>query len=138
MLSGFHVVQKILLRRMMQKQTNSWAILQVLQLTKFDYRLSSNLDDELQKLRCRVNYHALKFTKSINELGQKLVMRMRQMAKRFVAVHLRFVCHCLLIGLIAFKFNLLLTCLEHRHSLKSILFQLRSTLHNLTFFFGDV
>ncbi|KAM5572938.1 O-fucosyltransferase 29 [Rosa sericea] len=62
----------------------------VLQLTKFDYRLSSNLDDELQKLRCRVNYHALRFTKSINELGQKLVMRMRQMATRFVAVHLRF------------------------------------------------
>ncbi|KAK9927582.1 hypothetical protein M0R45_024761 [Rubus argutus] len=62
----------------------------VLQLTKFDYRLSSNLDDELQKLRCRVNYHALKFTKSINELGQKLVMRMRQMTERFVAVHLRF------------------------------------------------
>ncbi|KAL6175812.1 hypothetical protein ACLB2K_052451 [Fragaria x ananassa] len=62
----------------------------VLQLTKFDYRLSSNLDDELQKLRCRVNYHALKFTKSINELGQKLVMRMRQLTTRFVAVHLRF------------------------------------------------
>lgn len=82
---------------MMQNQTNSWAILQVLQLTKFDYRLSSNLDDELQKLRCRVNYHALKFTKSINELGQKLVMRMRQMTERFVAVHLRFVCYCLLI-----------------------------------------
>lgn len=97
MLSGFHVIQKILLQRMMQKKTNSWAILQVLQLTKFDYRLSSNLDDELQKLRCRVNYHALKFTKSINELGQKLVMRMRQMAERFVAVHLRFVCYCLLI-----------------------------------------
>ncbi|TQD72675.1 hypothetical protein C1H46_041791 [Malus baccata] len=62
----------------------------VLQLTKFDYRLSSNLDDELQKLRCRVNYHALKFTKSIQELGHKLVMRMRKMAKRFISVHLRF------------------------------------------------
>ena len=70
---------------------NTLAIWQVLQLTKFDYRLSSNLDDELQKLRCRVNYHALKFTKSIHELGQKLVMRMRKMAKRFIAVHLRFV-----------------------------------------------
>ncbi|KAF2299081.1 hypothetical protein GH714_030456 [Hevea brasiliensis] len=32
----------------------------VVQLTKFDYRLANNLDDEkLQKLRCRVNYHAL-------------------------------------------------------------------------------
>jgi len=66
-------------------------ILQVLQLTKFDYRLANNLDDELQKLRCRVNYHALRFTKPIRELGQRLVMRMRNMANRFIAVHLRFV-----------------------------------------------
>ncbi|XP_059640277.1 O-fucosyltransferase 29 [Cornus florida] len=62
----------------------------VVQLTKFDYRLSSNLDEELQKLRCRVNYHALRFTKPIRHLGQKLVMRMRKMAKRYIAVHLRF------------------------------------------------
>ncbi|XP_061368275.1 O-fucosyltransferase 29-like [Gastrolobium bilobum] len=63
---------------------------QVVQLTKFDYRLASNLDDELQKLRCRVNYHALIFTKPIQELGQRLVMRMQKMAHRFIAVHLRF------------------------------------------------
>lgn len=65
-------------------------ILQVVQLTKFDYRLANDLDEELQKMRCRVNYHALRFTKPIEELGQKLVMRMRSMAKRFIAVHLRF------------------------------------------------
>ncbi|KAL3362048.1 hypothetical protein AABB24_014749 [Solanum stoloniferum] len=62
----------------------------VLQLTKFDYRLASDLDEELQKLRCRVNYHALRFTKPIRNLGQKLVFRMRKMEKRFIAVHLRF------------------------------------------------
>ncbi|GLT73988.1 hypothetical protein SLA2020_458110 [Shorea laevis] len=62
----------------------------VVQLTKFDYRLASDIDEELQRLRCRVNYHALRFTKPIEELGQKLVMRMRQMAKHFIAVHLRF------------------------------------------------
>ncbi|OIT02471.1 PREDICTED: uncharacterized protein At1g04910-like [Nicotiana attenuata] len=62
----------------------------VLQLTKFDYRLANDLDEELQKLRCRVNYHALKFTKPIRNLGQKLVVRMRKMARRFIAVHLRF------------------------------------------------
>ncbi|KAH9777232.1 O-fucosyltransferase 29 [Citrus sinensis] len=62
----------------------------VVQLTKFDYRLANDLDEELQKMRCRVNYHALRFTKPIEELGQKLVMRMRSMAKRFIAVHLRF------------------------------------------------
>ncbi|KAF5734907.1 hypothetical protein HS088_TW15G00404 [Tripterygium wilfordii] len=63
---------------------------QVVQLTKFDFRLASDLDEDLQKLRCRVNYHALRFTRPIRELGQRLVMRMQQMAKRYIAVHLRF------------------------------------------------
>ncbi|XP_058104436.1 O-fucosyltransferase 29 [Magnolia sinica] len=63
---------------------------QALQLTKFDYRLTSSLDEELQKLRCRVNYHAIRFTKPIRALGQKLVKRMRRMSSRFIAVHLRF------------------------------------------------
>ncbi|XP_015077330.1 O-fucosyltransferase 29-like isoform X2 [Solanum pennellii] len=62
----------------------------VIQLTKFDFRLANELDEELQKLRCRVNYHALRFTKPIRNFGQKLVVRMRKMARRFVAVHLRF------------------------------------------------
>ncbi|KAI7993449.1 O-fucosyltransferase 29 [Camellia lanceoleosa] len=62
----------------------------VVQLTKFDYRLTNDLDDELQKLRCRVNYHALRFTKSIRLLGQKLVSSMRKMTNRFIAIHLRF------------------------------------------------
>lgn len=61
-----------------------------MQLTKFDYRLANNLDEDLQKLRCRVNYHALRFTKPIRELGQRLVMKIRSMANRFIAVHLRF------------------------------------------------
>ena len=60
-----------------------------MQLYKFDYRLANELDPELQKLRCRVNYHALRFTKPIQELGSRIVMRMRQMSKRFIAVHLR-------------------------------------------------
>ena len=70
---------------------NTHEILQVVQLTKFDYRLANDLDEELQKLRCRVNNHALRFTKPILELGQRLVFRMQQMAKRFIAIHLRFV-----------------------------------------------
>lgn len=65
--------------------------MQVLQLTKFDYRLANDLDEDLQKLRCRVNYHALRFTKPIQERGHKLVLRMRKMATRFIAVHLRLV-----------------------------------------------
>ncbi|KAM0844427.1 hypothetical protein ACQ4PT_057066 [Festuca glaucescens] len=61
-----------------------------LQLTKFDYRLIGELDEELQKLRCRVNFHALRFTRSIQTLGRKLVRRLRTMSSRYVAIHLRF------------------------------------------------
>ncbi|GJT29341.1 O-fucosyltransferase 29-like protein [Tanacetum coccineum] len=62
----------------------------VVQLTKFDYRLASDLDEELQRLRCRVNYHAFRFAKPLQNLGQKLVIKMREMANRYIAVHLRF------------------------------------------------
>ncbi|XP_044512185.1 O-fucosyltransferase 16 isoform X2 [Mangifera indica] len=60
------------------------------QLSKFDYRLSNRLDTDLQKLRCRANYHALSFTDSIREMGEKLVQRMRLRSKHFIALHLRF------------------------------------------------
>ncbi|KAJ8570970.1 hypothetical protein K7X08_037942 [Anisodus acutangulus] len=60
------------------------------QLTKFDYRLSNRLDTELQKLRCRANYHALKFTDPIIEMGRELVERIRKKSKHFLALHLRF------------------------------------------------
>ncbi|KAF3780618.1 Uncharacterized protein EJ110_NYTH38770 [Nymphaea thermarum] len=63
----------------------------VVQLTKFDYRLSNSLEDELQKLRCRVNYHALRFTRPIREMGQMLAKKMRSMSGgRYIAIHLRF------------------------------------------------
>ncbi|PQP91533.1 uncharacterized protein Pyn_12807 [Prunus yedoensis var. nudiflora] len=61
------------------------------QLTKFDYRLSNKLDSNLQKLRCRANYHALKFNDLINEMGKTLVDRMRMKSKHFIALHLRLV-----------------------------------------------
>lgn len=60
------------------------------QLTKFDYRLSNRLAKDLQKLRCRVNYHALKFTAPIVEMGRTLVERMRSKSSHFIALHLRF------------------------------------------------
>ncbi|KAL7586979.1 hypothetical protein Lser_V15G40091 [Lactuca serriola] len=59
-------------------------------LTKFDYRLSNRLATDLQKLRCRANYHALKFTDPIVEMGKTLVERMRKKSKHFIALHLRF------------------------------------------------
>lgn len=63
--------------------------MQVVQLTKFDYRVSNRLETDLQKLRCRVNYHALKFTDPILEMGRLLVQRMRAKSGRFIALHLR-------------------------------------------------
>ncbi|KAF5455672.1 hypothetical protein F2P56_025222 [Juglans regia] len=60
------------------------------QLTKFDYRLANKLATDLQKLRCRVNYHALRFTDTILDMGQKLVHRMRMKSKHYIALHLRF------------------------------------------------
>lgn len=60
------------------------------QLTKFDYRLANKLSTDLQKLRCRVNYHALKFTDSILQMGKELVHRMRLRSKHYIALHLRF------------------------------------------------
>ncbi|KAK8668388.1 hypothetical protein V6N13_105843 [Hibiscus sabdariffa] len=62
----------------------------VVELTKFDYRLSNRLETDLQKLRCRVNYHALRFTDPILEMGKVLIERMRMKAKHFIALHLRF------------------------------------------------
>ena len=62
-------------------------------LTKFDYRLANRLDTDLQKLRCRVNYHALKFTDPIRKMGEKLVHRMRMKSKHFIALHLRYHCY---------------------------------------------
>ncbi|EPS60639.1 hypothetical protein M569_14161, partial [Genlisea aurea] len=62
-----------------------------IQLTKFDYRLSNRLSTDLQKLRCRVNYHALRFTEPILEMGAELVRRMRMKSnKHYIALHLRF------------------------------------------------
>jgi hypothetical protein len=64
--------------------------MQALQLTKFDYRLTSELEENLQKLRCRVNYHALRFTNSIQCLGLKVIQKLRVMSSRYVAIHLRY------------------------------------------------
>ncbi|KAB2093496.1 hypothetical protein ES319_A02G096900v1 [Gossypium barbadense] len=60
------------------------------QLNKFDYRLANRLDTDLQKLRCRVNYHALQFANPILEMGKMLVQRMRMRSKHYIALHLRF------------------------------------------------
>lgn len=62
---------------------------QAVQLTKFDYRLANKLETDLQKLRCRVNYHALKFTDPILDMGKTLVQQMRMRSRHYIALHLR-------------------------------------------------
>lgn len=62
----------------------------VLRFTKTDSRLANNgIPLELQKLRCRVNYKALKFTPRIEETGKKIVKLLRQNGP-FVVLHLRY------------------------------------------------
>lgn len=68
----------------------NYILQQVVQLCKFDYRLSNKLSTDLQKLRCRVNYHALRFTDPIRTMGKTLVNRMRMQGKHYVALHLRY------------------------------------------------
>lgn len=62
----------------------------VVHLNRTDARLANNgLPMEIQKLRCRVNFGALKFTPQIEELGRKVVRLLRQEGP-FMVLHLRY------------------------------------------------
>ncbi|XP_047338993.1 O-fucosyltransferase 20-like [Impatiens glandulifera] len=61
----------------------------VLLLRGLDSRLSKHLPSDLQKLRCKVAFNALKFAPRIMELGNKLTERMRNKEGRYLALHLR-------------------------------------------------
>ncbi|CAA3030319.1 O-fucosyltransferase 1-like [Olea europaea subsp. europaea] len=59
-------------------------------LTPFSHRLAEEIDyPEYQRLRCRVNYHALRFKPHIMELSNSIVNRLRAQG-HFMAIHLRF------------------------------------------------
>ncbi|KAL5549718.1 hypothetical protein UlMin_004949 [Ulmus minor] len=60
----------------------------VLLLRGLDSRLSNDLPSDLQKLRCKVAFHALRFAPPILELGNKLAERMRSKGP-YLALHLR-------------------------------------------------
>lgn len=61
-----------------------------MRFTLADARLANNgLPDEVQKLRCRAYYNAMRFTQEIEEMGQKIVSILRQIGP-FLVLHLRY------------------------------------------------
>ncbi|MFS8020360.1 putative GDP-fucose protein O-fucosyltransferase [Helianthus anomalus] len=62
----------------------------VVHLNRPNARLANNGQPlELQKLRCRVNFRALRFTNQIEELGRRVVKLLRQNGS-FLVLHLRY------------------------------------------------
>ncbi|XVF08736.1 hypothetical protein REPUB_Repub07fG0028800 [Reevesia pubescens] len=57
-------------------------------LKGLDSKLSKNLPPDLQKLRCKVAFHALRFSRPILQLGNQLARRM-WIEGPFIALHLR-------------------------------------------------
>ena len=63
---------------------------EVVHFNKTDFRLVNNgIPIEFQKLRCQVNYEALRFTPTIAEVGKKIVKLLRQRGP-FLVLHLRY------------------------------------------------
>ncbi|KAL8124085.1 hypothetical protein AgCh_011913 [Apium graveolens] len=62
----------------------------IVHLNRTDARLANNGQPlEMQKLRCRVNFSALRFTSQIEELGRRVINLLRQNGP-FLVLHLRY------------------------------------------------
>ncbi|KAF8411418.1 hypothetical protein HHK36_003967 [Tetracentron sinense] len=67
-----------------------WEDYQVIRAAKSDSRLANNnLHPDIQKLRCRACYEALRFAPQIEAMGKLLVERMRSYGP-YIALHLRY------------------------------------------------
>nr|XP_016515044.1 PREDICTED: uncharacterized protein At1g04910-like [Nicotiana tabacum] len=80
----FHV-SPLWLRARFLKQLNEEGLLI---LKGLDSKLSKNLPPDLQKLKCKVAFHALRFATPIRELGYQIARRM-WIEGPYVAIHLR-------------------------------------------------
>ncbi|GAB4860473.1 O-fucosyltransferase 37 [Ancistrocladus abbreviatus] len=78
-------VSPLWIRTRFFKQLNEEGLLV---LKGLDSKLSKNLPPDLQKLRCKVAFHALRYAPPILELGNRLARRM-WIEGSYIAIHLR-------------------------------------------------
>ncbi|CAI0428199.1 unnamed protein product [Linum tenue] len=74
-----------------EEMAHIWNDFQVVHAPKSDSRLANNdLPLDVQRLRCRALYEALRFSPPIESFGKKLVERLRSRGEKYIALHLRY------------------------------------------------